>query len=308
MTRRAKKWHWTIMTAFPVMAVIPFLSDSYHVRTFMAFLFYLLLSECVSLQGGRSGYLNLGQGVFVGLGAYISGLAMNAGFSWWFSLLLSGFAGVMAAAVLGIMLFRLNREPFAIATLALVYVCFSAVAILRNITGGTDGLSVAVEGQLQGSFFGLLFLCFSAMVVGFLLPRLRLGFRLELIGSDPAQAEAWGVPVRFTMGRIYGFCALLLSMGGGFFMMGEGYLVPSTVFGLRFSLLPVAMAMVGGLKNPLGPLVGTVVVFGFQEWVWSYAGGMEQTLLGIILILAGKRETLFQRVRGGIFSSAPLRS
>lgn len=119
---------------------------------------------------------------------------------------------------------------------------------------------------------------------------------------NEAQAEAVGVAVRFTMEKVYGFCAFFLGMAGGLFMIGEGYLIPSTVFGLQVSLLPVAMAIVGGLRNPLGPLLGTAVVFGFQELVWAYAGGMEQTLLGILLILAGKRETLFRSVCGKMFS------
>ncbi|MBW2095762.1 MAG: branched-chain amino acid ABC transporter permease [Deltaproteobacteria bacterium] len=301
MMRSFRKRQWVFITVFPVLALVPAFSGSYQVRTLMAFLFYFLLSQCISLQAGQAGYLNLGQGVFVGIGAYASGLLVQVGLPWWLSLILAACMGVVVSGVLGPLLFRLGKEAFAIATLALVYVCFSATNMLRNITGGTDGLSVPMNGQLHGAFFCLLFLCCSAMAIGLLLPHLRLGYHLELTGSDPARAEAVGVPARFTMGKIYALSASLLTLGGGLFMMGEGYLIPSTVFGLRVSLLPVAMAMVGGLRNPLGPLVGTAVVFGFQEWLWSYAGGMEQTLLGLLLILAGKRQMLFQRLRMKLF-------
>lgn len=166
--------------------------------------------------------------------------------------------------------------------------------MLRDITGGSDGLYVHGACKLWEAFLGLLFLSLGAMIIGFVLPRSRLGYQLELIGWDQKRAEAVGVPAHIIIGKIYALCAMMLTLGGGFFMMGEGYLIPSTVFGLRVSLLPVAMAMVGGLRNPSGPLLGTAVVFGAEEWLWSSAGGMEQSLLGVLLILAGKRRALIR--------------
>ncbi len=271
------------------LAALPFMCGSYHVRTAADGLFYLVLAQSFHLVGGKTGYLNLGQGVFVGLGAYATGLLVRAGLPILPALFLPAIAGTAAALCATPFFFRLGKEAFALANLALLYLCLSLAGQLREITGGTDGLYLPGAGYLNTAFFGLSALSLAAVLTAVRLPGTRTGYQAALTGTDPAMAEAFGVATLRVRCRLFTLGAFSLTLAGGFFMLGQGYVVPSTVFGLEVSLLPVAMAMAGGMNRPLGALWGTAVIFIFKEWLWLHAGGMEQTLLGLMLIFAGKR-------------------
>ena len=305
VTKKGKnKFVWALALVLPGLVFMPMVARPDQVRTTTAFLFYLLLSQCISLSGGRTGYLSLGQGMFVGLGAYGAGLLVRTGFTWWAAIPLTGIMGVIICAGTAPFLFRLGRESFALANLAMVYVLLSAARQWRGLTGGTDGLYVPGPDLLHPAFMGMLLLAIGVMVILIKLPTTRLGYRLELIGTDFDLAESVGVPRLLTLARLHVLSSFCLTLGGGVFMMGEGYIIPSTVFGLQVSLMPVAMAMVGGLRNPFGPFLGTFLVFGAQEWLWSRGWGMEQTLMGILLIAAGRKNVIFPRILG-LFSRVP---
>ena len=276
------------------------------VRTVTGFLFFLVLAHCFNLLGGHSGYLNLGQGVFVGAGAYGFGLCLRAGVPWWGALAVIALAGLLFGLMLAPLLFRLKGEAFALVNLALLYILLSLAYRLRSLTGGADGFYLTAGTDLITAFYGLALLAFLISLAAFKLPGTRLGYQIQVLGSDTFLAESLGIPTLWVKVRIFMLCAACLTVSGALFMMGEGYIIPSTVFGLHMSLLPVAMAMVGGMGNPAGPIWGTLAVFGIQEWLWVHVGSMEQTLLGLMLIIAGKRKRIsafFQSAFDRVFPS-----
>ena len=276
---------------------LPMWASSYTLRTAAGFLFFLSLAHCFNLLGGHTGYLNLGQGVFVGIGAYGFGLCVRAGLDVGSSVAVCAVVGLTLGLVLAPSLFRLRGAPFALANLALLYV-FSALSLrLRWLTGGADGMFLAGGGDLALSFYGLALVGILATSAAHLLPGTRTDYKIRVIGRDPILAESLGIAVDRERARLFACCAALLSVSGAFFMMGQAYIVPSTVFGLHTSLLPVAMAMVGGLGRPAGPFLGTLAVFGIQELLWVHVGSMEQSLLGLMLVAAGKRRQVAAAVR-----------
>jgi branched-chain amino acid transport system permease protein len=165
---------------------------------------------------------------------------------------------------------------------------------LRNVTGGVDGLFLDSGSSLIFAYYGQCFLAYAVTFVTLVIPARRIGYQIRVMGQDSFLAESIGIPTLWIKVKLFVFCSAVLSASGGFFMIGEGYIIPSSLFGLQTSLLPVAMSMVGGLGNTLGALWGTLIVFGIREWLWVYVGSMEQTLLGLMLIFAGKRKAILR--------------
>ncbi len=275
-----------------VLVFLPFAVSSYTLRTAAGFAFFLVLAHCFNLLGGNSGYLNLGQGVFVGAGAYGYGFCIQAGIPWSIAVAVCTLGGFLFALIIAPILFRLKGEVFALVNLALLYICLSSAHRLRALTGGADGLFLSTGNDLTMAFYGLILLAVLITVTGRVLPGTRIGYQVEVLGHDVFLAESLGVDTLWVKVRLFALCGAFLTASGAFFMMGEGYIIPATVFGLQTSLMPVAMAMVGGLGKASGPFWGTLAVYGLQEWLWTYVGSMEQTLLGLMLIVAGKRKRI----------------
>lgn len=292
---------WMVISAhisfLSVPVLFPDFVSSYFLRTSLSFFFFLVMTGCLNILGGRSGYLNLGQGVIAGIGAYGTGLMVQSGFPWWISLAAVSFAGLIWSLITAPFLFRLKGETFALVNLALLFIFLAMSRKLRVLTGGSDGLLLISGPDYMLAFYGQGFLSLIVIFVSLEMPWTRTGYQVRMMGLDSFLAESIGVSTFRIKLKIYSFCSFILTASGGFFMLGEGYIIPSTVFGISTSLLPVAMAMVGGLGEPLGAVWGTLFVFFLQEWLWLYMGIFEQSFLGVVLIFAGKRKIIVQYMK-----------
>src|ERR1700750_1392450 len=69
---------WAMYAAFVVLIMLgPLVMDSFWLNRVAKFLVYGMLGVAVSLSWGYAGILNLGQGLFFGLGAYMVAMSMK---------------------------------------------------------------------------------------------------------------------------------------------------------------------------------------------------------------------------------------
>ena len=64
-------------------------------------------------------------------------------------------------------------------------------------------------------------------------------------------------------------------------------LLPSTVFGLEIALLPVVMAMLGGVGHVWGPIIGALFITLVEELLWTKMPYLHLTTYGLVLLLVG---------------------
>ena len=102
--------------------LFPAFLKSYVIRTLAEFYFFLVMTYCFHILGGKTGYFNLGQGVFVGIGAYGTAVGMHAGLPPLAALILATFVGVSWAFLFGPILFRLRGTTFALVNLTLLFI------------------------------------------------------------------------------------------------------------------------------------------------------------------------------------------
>ena len=121
---------------------VPWLGTSYQ-TSFLFFLFIsITMAETYDLLGGYMGYMNLGHSAFFGIGAYAYGIVISHGGQAVSGIACSLLAATLFAACIGYPLFRLRGAYFAIATFGILGVMFVLAANLRDITGGTTGISI----------------------------------------------------------------------------------------------------------------------------------------------------------------------
>jgi branched-chain amino acid transport system permease protein len=249
---------------------------------------------------GRFGFVSLGHGAFMGVGAYVPALLWNYyALTPWIGIPL----GVALAALLGLVIgypcFRLKviGHYFALVTLALSQVVLLSIVAARDVTGGSLGLTQRAVGF---SWYALQFpdkryfyvialvLWLGGLAVWRAIDR---GGRqvLEAISEDEEAAASIGIDVLREKLRVTMISAALTALGGGIFGQYLMYLNPETVSGVAVSLQIVFAAIVGGMYSMLGSTVGALLTISLNEGLRVAFGtnfiGAANTIYGILLIL-----------------------
>ena len=119
-----------------LLFLIPSLWGDYARILLFTILLYVIMAVSYDVVGGLLGYLYLGHGLFFGLGAYITALALQHSQPLPLALLLAGCLTLPVAAILSFPLFRLHGAVFALATLGLLFLGGQLASNLAGFTGG----------------------------------------------------------------------------------------------------------------------------------------------------------------------------
>jgi branched-chain amino acid transport system permease protein len=250
---------------------------------------------------GRFGFVSLGHGAFMGVGAYVPALLWNyAGLTPWIGIPVGiGFA-VLLGLIVGYPCFRLKvvGHYFALVTLALSQVVMLSIVAARDVTGGSLGFTPKAVGH---SWFALQFpekiyfyaislaLWFGGLAVWYWIDRGIGREALDAISEDEEAAASIGINVIREKLRVTLISAALTALGGAIYGQYMMYLNPETVSGIAVSLQIVFAAIVGGTYAAVGPTVGALLTISLNEGLRVAFGtnfiGAANTIYGILLIL-----------------------
>lgn len=289
------------LAIFAVIAPMGYLSGLGLVTTLTAILFYVIVAQGWNLLGGYGGYLNFGAAVFVGSGAYMAAWLNNT-WDWpvWFTLIPGALAAVAVSVIVGYATLRLRSHYFAIFTLVLT---FLAVTVVKNTPalGGAVGLFVSVDNigsrNLAALFFYLMFgLALVATVIAYLVENSNFGYALRAISEDEPAAQVLGVKTVAVKLRALIIGAALGGVAGAAWAFFTGYIEPAGAFNLKVALDIVLVCVIGGLGSWMGPLIGSFIVVGLEQFLRVTLPGVNlfgmglpnetnRLILGIILII-----------------------
>jgi branched-chain amino acid transport system permease protein len=246
--------------------------------TFFTFL-YIILALNYDILGGFLGYMNLGQGAFFGLAAYVTVLLLNSGRLDPLGAADMPGAMLIAVAVTGGVavvfaypLFRLSGAYFAMATFAMVLLIRNLILNLSDWTGGSYGVYVSPRHYLSlpvayGLAFGLLL---ASLALNRALAHSRLGLAVTAIRESELAASTIGLDCFRVKRRALVLSALPSALAGGIFGLQAGYIDVDAALGVDKTLLPVIMALMGGSGRVAGPVVGGLLVRGLDVLLKNY--------------------------------------
>jgi branched-chain amino acid transport system permease protein len=257
-----------------------------------------------------TGVLNLAQGGFVGLGAYLTYTGHQLwGMPFWLAALFS----VVSCALVAIAIERLFVRRVAVGALyAALLVTFGILIIFPPVISGIWGNNQLNLGDPWGldhinigpvsiTTRDLAVMGITAVVVAvfFIFFRFsRLGVAMRATASDPEAAVAQGVDERVVYGASWAIAGGLGSIGGTLLATAVGGgLQPGLT---AFALLALPVIILGGLDSPLGAVVGGLIIGVVQQFstVWvpeSFGSGFTTVVpyLVMIVILLIRPQGLF---------------
>jgi branched-chain amino acid transport system permease protein len=288
------------LAGLALLAALPAVTPTYFLHILIQILLWGFVYTAWSMMG-RFGFVSLGHGAFLGIGAYVPALLWNDwGLTPWLGIPIGIALSVLTALLIGYPCFRLKvvGHYFALVTLALGQVVLLTIVAARELTGGSLGMTPTAVGHswyaLQFPekvyFYGIaLAVWLGGLVVWRLIDRGIAREALEAISEDEDAAEAIGIDVMREKLRVTVISAALTALGGALFAQYLMYLSPDTLSGIGVSLQIVFAAIAGGMYAMLGPTVGALLTISLTEalrvWFGTNLIGAANTIYGILLIL-----------------------
>jgi branched-chain amino acid transport system permease protein len=283
-----------------ILIALPLVTPPYFMHLLIQILLWGFIYTAWSMMG-RFGFVSLGHGAFMGVGAYVPALLWNYyGVTPWLGIPLGVALAVLLAVVIGYPCFRLKviGHYFALVTLALSQVVLLSIVAARDITGGSLGLTqravgfswYALQFPDKRYFYAIsLALWLGGLAVWHSIDR-GIGRQvLDAISEDEEAAAAIGINVMREKLRVTMISAALTALGGAIYGQYLMYLNPETVSGIAVSLQIVFAAIVGGMYAMLGPTVGALLTILLNEGLRvAFATnfiGAANTIYGILLVL-----------------------
>ncbi len=251
------------------LAVLPQLVGEFWAYTLALYFLYAIASLGIGLCWGQAGFLPLGQAMFFGLAAYLSGLSLiHFKDSWLLLLLLPGAAlapGLLAYGI-GLLVFRgrtLSGPFFAMITLALTLLAFQIANSWNDVTGGFNGLKNIPGLPGLSDFTDLYYISAVALAVCLLaiawLRRAPAGVLWRAVAQNEQRVRFCGFAVQNVKAAVFGLSGVLAGIGGALYAPQQNLVTPQ-LCGFILSADLVIWAAVGGRATLYGPVVGAVLI------------------------------------------------
>jgi len=276
------------------LALLPALKpDIYYLSALFSIFLYAALACGWNVFGGYTGYMNFGHAGFFGVGAYTSALLLlRLGLSPFYTSILGGALASVLAAIIGYPCLRLRGPYFVLVTFCLGLAA-RIVVINLEWTGSSTGLwlpfpKVSMFTNRVIFYETMLAIMVLTILVAIWIERSKFGLGLRSIFQDEDSAETQGVHAAKLKMAAFMVSAFLAGLAGGIYGYYRSYIHPDFIFDVSISVFVVLMALLGGRRSWMGPVIGAAILVVVNEFLTAYAAiGAEfsRIIYGLLLVI-----------------------
>jgi ABC-type branched-subunit amino acid transport system permease subunit len=254
-----------------------FHEDHFVLLLMITVLLYTVATLGLNIQFGYAGVLNFAGASFFGIGAYTSAvLNAHTAVPHLLVLLIGGFLAALIGSLLLLPVLRTRGHYAAVITIAFALLLKTFLEV-NDILGGPQGLQVPgmkilgwafndnIElGWVTLSFYMNYFVvALLLLIVAFVLVRRLerswIGLNLDAMRLDETAASCFGLHI--VRWKILAFVVgnFLIGIAGALFGMVGSFVAPNN-YTFADSLILVSILLLGGIGNPWGLIVATIIV------------------------------------------------
>lgn len=291
---------WALTVLF-LLAYPSFASDFF---TFQIGAYSLILGTIalsLMMLAGYGGMVSLAQLTVAGFAGYLMAIfgensvgVMGLGWPWWVTVLVSIFAAAVFSALIGAISVRTSGIYTIMITLAIAVAFFYFVRQNYAVFNGFTGFA----GVLPPTVFGVdwrapvPFYYLSLFVAGFFFcavlygARSSFGLSLQAIRDNPRRMRALGYDVTLHRIAAYFLSGLIAGTAGVLMVWFNSRISPGSV-GIDVVIDILVIAVVGGLRHPLGPFIGAIAFVLLENFAIDLIDRERfNTVIGLAFLLA----------------------
>jgi len=289
-----------------VLAAFPLFGSTYSIIFLISILMYVILAVSWTVFSGPTGYFSLAPAAFFGIGIYTSA-TLGMDYPFWSLILIGGALSTVVALLVGALTLRLRGIYFTIFTFGLVELMKHFLLWYEVKFTGTRGRFVVLIDN-EVIFYALLIILAVLLITAYLIRRSKYGLALQSIGEYEEAAAHMGINVTMLKVLIFGFSAFFMGAAGAVMATRWTYVDPYIAFYLLFSFMPVLMAILGGMGQFYGPIIGATIVAYLEDLLLTKFPYYYMLIFGVILVaailylpqgLSGLIEKMIRRIKGG---------
>jgi branched-chain amino acid transport system permease protein len=239
-------------------------------------------------------HVNFAQGEMATFSTFIAWKMISIGFPYWAAFLLT----LLFAFVLGVAIERIIVRPFYKApVLSVIAVFIGLLLIINSLSGALFDYTIKPfpspfpsDAWYGGPYLsphevGMIFVTFVLLALIFVFFRFTpLGLAMRAAAENPVSSRLCGVRVGWMLALGWGLAGLIGAVAG---MMTAPviYLDPYMMFSVL--LYGFAGALLGGIDNPWGAVLGGFIVGVLQNIAGAYLVGTELMVTVALVIIIG---------------------
>lgn len=289
-----------------ILLVIPAFVSGFVMGEIMGRVFILgIIALSLMFLGGYGGMVSLAQMAFAGFAGYMVAVfgssaitEISQGWPWWVVIPLALFLTVVFSTAVGWLAVRTEGIYTIMITLAIAAAFFYFTRQNYDIFNGFQGFNSVLPPMLFGvdwrgayAFYYLsLFWAVLCYFVVLYISRAPFGLTLQGVRDNPRRMAALGYNVTAHRVAAYAFAGLIAGIGGILSTWQLSQISPGSV-GINAAIDILVIAVVGGLRHPIGPFIGAFVFVLLETFAkdvlvsLGMAGERFQLLIGLGFLL-----------------------
>jgi len=277
-----------ILLVLIAAALLPILTEAYFISVAITILTFMTLAISWDMML-RTGQLSFGTAGFFGLGGYTGIIAVaDFGVDPVMGIVLGGLLAGGVSLLLGMAILRLRGLYFAITTMALASVFMVIIRNLHRLTGGPGGKIVYTTLFNYDSakvYWLMLGIAVGTIVISELFQRSRIHFAIDAIRADETVAKSHGINIYKYLIFVFVVTSIIQGVIGSTYALQYGFVYPESSFSAHYLLLPIAMALVGGIYTTLGPVLGAIILGLSSEYLKLIMPYGHLIIYGVIIVV-----------------------
>jgi branched-chain amino acid transport system ATP-binding protein/branched-chain amino acid transport system permease protein len=278
----AKPFAPLIGAALVFLVLYPIATDNlYYQNMIILSTLFAIMGSSWNIISGFTGYVSLGQSVFLGIGAYTTALfslrVFDGASPFWFIPVSAVVAGIFAA-VIGSVLMRTRGHSFVILTIAFLFVMQIVGLNWSALTNGNHGLTLPlpmwdIAYQNWPFYYALLGILVLTVALSWWIRRTKFGMGLIAIREDESKAASVGVNTPIYKVLSFTASAIFIGAAGGVYAYYLTFIDPRGMFDIVVSVQVVLAVLLGGRGTIWGPVLGAFILEPLNEITNNEIGG-----------------------------------
>jgi branched-chain amino acid transport system permease protein len=239
-----------------------------------------LIALSLTFLGGYGGMISLAQMTVAGIAGYMVAIfgtaatdGVSLGWPWWLAVLLGIAVAIVAATFIGWLSVRTEGIYTIMITLAIgvafYYLVLQNYAVFNGFQGKQKVFPPTVAGiywrEPTPFYYLTLFWALAGYLVVVYVVRTPFGIALQGIRDNTRRMHALGFNVTAHRVAAYAVAGAIAAVGGVLFTWYNGLVTPGSV-GTSWLINVLIIAVLGGMRHPVGPFLGAIVFVLLQNF------------------------------------------